>query len=301
MSQPAITFDTNRLLYPTQRRFNAAWLESTNGYVPVLPRVAAELTHHRFEFEPFDPDHFREDMAGAAKRLDHTRNQLTNDQVMAREADLWWGAQLAREPGAYRLVRLSPEQYERVSQLARAIPADYFPKTPAEDVPASNDMQIIAQALVTGHRFLLTGNMHSIQHERINDWTVKHQSAFGLPHADILKDQDAAMIRSHRSDKAVNDLTVIALAAAWPGDPNASRADVETSLRGFLKAMEGARLNDTATIIGDNWRRSRNPERLLQLARENLPARMRQAETEHPAYPGTRKRAIDRPMQGQDS
>ena len=66
-------------------------------------------------------------------QLDRTRNQLTNDQVKAREADLWWGAQLACEPSAYQLVRSSPEQYERISELSRAIPADCLPKTPIED------------------------------------------------------------------------------------------------------------------------------------------------------------------------
>ncbi|MCY4589622.1 MAG: hypothetical protein OXE86_03450 [Alphaproteobacteria bacterium] len=39
-----LALDTNRLTYPAQRRFNAAWHEMEGLQVRILPQVARELS-----------------------------------------------------------------------------------------------------------------------------------------------------------------------------------------------------------------------------------------------------------------
>ena len=47
----ATTVDTNRIMFPTQRRFNAAWREMSGERVRLLPHVAHEIMHRRMDTE----------------------------------------------------------------------------------------------------------------------------------------------------------------------------------------------------------------------------------------------------------
>ena len=282
----SLTFDTNRLLFPTQRRFNTAWMELQGERLRVLPHVARELTHFRFDFR--DAAATQEQLTDARERLDREQNQLTRKEHLLRAADLWWARALSDPASPYELVTLTAGQRERVEGLCAAFPPEYFPRTPREQVPEYGDAIIIAEALVTGQSLLLTGNMYSVLHHRINDWSERHQAFFELPTADVLRAQDQFMPEAFAGDAAAERLCGIALAAAWPDNPDAPMEVIEQQLRGALAAMHGARLGDTAICIAETWRLAPDPESIVRRVRARLPKRMRANEREHPAYPAAR-------------
>ena len=297
MSRPSarITFDAHRLLFPTQRRFNAAWMETRGGRVRILPRVLHELTHQRFDAT--DPEDLADQLQEAKARLRRSRSRLTPRERMQRQAAIWWLTETLAADSPYELVRLTADERERVHDICQAIPADYFPRTAPEEVPEDGNAILIAEALVSGETLLLTGNMHAILHHSVNEWSADNQERFGLPNSRGLHHQDHFMPRAFARDDAREQLCGIALAAAWPDDPQADIDAIERNLHGALKAMHrGAALTDTATCIAETWRTTAQPERILEDARRHLPQRMRASERRHPAHPanqGTVREAAD--------
>ena len=91
---PRVTFDANRVTHPTQRRFNAAWLERAGAKVRLLPRVAMELMHGRI-----DPSL---DLAGQTLTAEHelaiAANSGTHLEILLREFDIWWGPRTPKPP-----------------------------------------------------------------------------------------------------------------------------------------------------------------------------------------------------------
>lgn len=57
---------------------------------------------------------------------------------------------------------------------------------------------------------------------------------------------------------------------------------MDLALRGLVRAMVGARLEDTGTAIAHAWREAADPEALLASVRSRLPEKMRESERRHP-------------------
>ena len=276
-----ITVDTNRIMFPTQRKFNAAWREMSGDRLCLLPQVAREIMHHRI-----DPE-FLEDEAERAKvGLARVRNSATARELMLRQSDLWWAEQLLNDDSPYGLIPMSREQHERAEAICDNIDPRAFPRIRPEEVPTSSDTLIIAQALATGQQMLVTGNMRSIEHNDVNKWAERHAAVYEIEHPHVMHVQDETMARMYAGPEPKIELCAIALGAAWPGDPSASFDEVESALEGMLGAMEGARLGDTGTVIADTWLSAPDPNALLESVRRRLPEKMRACERSHPAYPG---------------
>lgn len=260
--------------------------------VRLLPEAVTELTHGRFDAT--DADGLPYQLEQARARLQHSHNRLTPHERLARRADIWWMSELLTDDTPYELIRLDADERERVHAVCQAMPAAYFPRTQPEQVPEYGDTVLIAQALVTGQRLLLTGNMHSVIHHAVNEWSADNQERFGFPETRILQTQDHIMPRAFARDDKREQLCAIALAAAWPDDPQADIDAIERNLHGALKAMHrGAALADTATCIAETWRTTAEPERILEDARRNLPERMRASERRHPAHPANQAAMLE--------
>ena len=274
-----VTVDVNRVMFPTQRRFNAAWREMSGDRVRLLPQVAREIMHHRL-----DPEFMEEEVERARTGLARVRNSATEREILLRESDLWWAEELLRDDGPYELIPMSREQHERAEAICDHIDPRAFPRIRPEEVPTHADTLVVAQALATGQQMLVTGNMRSIDHTDVNDWAAQHADRYGIEHPDVMQVQDEVMPRMYAGPEGKRELCAIGLGAAWPGMSDASLADVERALQGMLGAMEGARLGDTGAVIADTWRSVRDPETLLEEVRARLPENMRASERRHPAF-----------------
>lgn len=274
-----VTVDTNRIMFPTQRRFNAAWREMAGDRVRLLPQVAREIMHNRL-----DPEFIEEEVERARTGLERVRNSATEREILLRESDLWWAEELWRDDGPYELIPMSREQHERAEAICDRIDPRAFPRIRPEEVPTHADTLVIAQALATGQQMLVTGNMRSIDHAEVNDWAARHAHSYGIEHPEVMQVQDETMPRMYAGPEGKRELCAIGLGAAWPGAPDATLFEVEHAFDGMLGAMEGARLGDTGVAIADTWRSLPDPETLLEEVRVRLPERMRASERRHPAF-----------------
>ena len=273
----AITVDTNRIMFPTQRRFNAAWREMSGERLRLLPRVASEIMHRRIDTE-FLEDEVERAEAGLAR----VRNSATEKELLKRESDLWWAKELLRDDSPYELISLSREQRERAEEICEHIDPRPFTSLRPEEVPLHDDTMIIAQALVSGQQMLITGNMRSIEHDEINYWAERHAATFDIEYPDVLYVQDEIMPRMYAGTERKLELCAIGLGAAWPFNPGAGEKAVRRALKGMLGAMHGARLENTGICIESAWREAADPDALLESVRRRLPEKMRASERTHP-------------------
>lgn len=275
-----ITLDANRVIFPTQRRFNAAWQEMSGGKVRLLPQVASELTHHRL-----DLDHLEDQAHRARAALRRAENTATRRELLLRRSDLWWAEELLRDDGVYGLVSMTRHQHERANAICDAIDARAFPNVRRDEVPTHSDAIIIAQALATGQSMLITGNMRSIDHAAINDWASQNAGKFDLQQPDVLHVQDEVMPRLFASPQQRLELCAIGLAASWPEDVDATWEQVDAAFQRMLSVMPDALLDDTAAAIANAWMTVPEPEALLEATKSRLPHKMRASERRHPAMP----------------
>ena len=287
-----IALDTNRLLFPAQRRFNAAWHEMEGRQVHILPQVARELTGHLILAEDLETGRRR-----VSEDLQRAGNRGPRYLQMNRLSALWWADELLSPHSVYRLLTLTPEQEELADEVCRVIAPDAFPRILPDEVPENSDTRIIAQALVTGQRMLITSNMRSVLHHDVNHWAEENADRFGFPHPDILHVQDEVMPRLYAGSKGRRRLLEFALGAVWPPDNDAAVEVMGNALYGLTRRamMGGARLADTAAVIEESWETERNPQAVLEQVRSNLPARMMASEQRHPTWPGPRQ---DEPPEG---
>ena len=290
-----ISFDTNRLTHPAQRRFNAAWHEMEGSRIQLLPWVARELTGYLI---------LPENLGAGRQQVAEALLQVGNRGVWRfqreRLSALWWADELLSDDGLYRLLSLSPEQEELVGEVCRAIDPEAFPRLLPEDVPENSDTRIIAQALVTGRRMLITSNMRSVLHHDVNDWAERNAERFGFTSPHIMHVQDEVMPSLYPGLEGRRRLVEFAIGSVWPGgadgavytDADADAPEIEVveqALYGLTRrAMPGARLGETAIVIEESWERERDPEALIERVRANLPLRMMASERRHPAWPGDR-------------
>ncbi|MDD9980861.1 MAG: hypothetical protein OXU81_05810 [Gammaproteobacteria bacterium] len=185
-----VTLDANRLTHPTQRKFNAAWMERLGQPVQVLPEVALELMHRQIS-----PNlELEAQIEHAVRELQKAENVETNKELLIREFDLWWAREFASDDTPYELVQLDAPTRERAERIAENIAPDAFPRVAREDVPNHPDTVIIAQAIAAGHTMLITGNMNSVEHDVVNDWAAAQAHHYGAPQRHrILHVQDTVM------------------------------------------------------------------------------------------------------------
>lgn len=279
-----IALDTNRLTHPAQRRFNAAWHEMEGREVRILPQVARELTGHLILPEDLETGRQR-----ISEDLQRTGNRGPRYLQRNRLSALWWADELLSTDGLYCLLALTPEQEDLVDDVCREIDPDAFPRILPEDVPENSDTRIIAQALVTGQRMLITSNMRSVLHHDVNFWAANNADRFGFLHPDILHVQDEIMPLLYCGPEGRRKLLEFALGSVWPdGEPMIET--VEDALYGLTRRamMKGARLADTAAVIEESWERERDPQALLERVSSNLPKKMIASECRHPTWPGRR-------------
>jgi len=277
-----LTLDTNRLSHPTQRRFNVAWHEMEGQDVRLLPRVAAEAMNRLIL--PEDLETGRQRLVEDLERMGNRRSR--NWRTAVRFA-LWWADELLSPDSPYHLIEMTPEDEEVVDEVCLAIDPHAFPSVRKENLPNNSDTRIIAEALVTGQRMLITSNMRSVLHHDVNSWAERNAQVFGFRHPDILHVQDEVMPRIYSGNEGRRQLLAFALGAFWPerSDPTIER--IERALYGLTEAMaRGAQLRETATVIEETWKMEPDPGALLREVRDNLPERMFASERRHPTWAG---------------
>ncbi len=281
-----VAVDTNRLVRPTQRRFNAAWMECSDETLKILPQVAIELTHGKYladlEFS----------LEQARHALASIRNRGDQHTAFIVECDIWWLRELLRNDSPYALLELTPEEYEQSAEIRQAFPADAFPAARKHEVASDSDAVIVSQGIVKQQNLLITSDSNTIKVGRFNEWLQSKGNELGVRAAPILFVQDDIMPQLF-ADKE-HELLCIALAASWPHDRYAAIEIIRQQFDGQLKAMQGALLEKTARTINAAWRKVTDIEQLLSYVREAyFPHKTLASEARHPGSRVSKRGSIE--------
>jgi hypothetical protein len=267
-------FDTNRLAWPAPRRFYSTWRERARHRTRIMPTVAAEL------MKDLDLRLLSRSVYETTERLATTAMPEIDRFTLERQ--LWWANELLNPQSQYELVRLTPDQYRIATEVRTSISAACFPTVDRRDVPFSNDTLIVSEALATGHDVLITANMKSIDHEKVNQWIRRNHNAFQLKSAPLVHHAEEFFI-AHSTGPGDLELTKTVLAASWGPDPDAHPDDTDHDFQEFATTLADADLPETSNRALSTWERHPAKHELIEDVRSHLATRTRIAEAKLPA------------------
>ena len=192
---------------------------------------------------------------------------------LRRERQAWW-VQMWRSPHSpYRLHDLTDEQENMLEALLDAIPAECFPAVNDGTIPLHRDARIVCETAVLGGRMLLTTNMGTMKHERVNKWFETNAPKFGLPARPVVFRADAALSAELRRPGGLERGLQAAILATWTRHER-NRDEIVSDCLERLKRMyagTGGQLRATARLLHDGLKRHPDPDRIQFRARVEAP------------------------------
>ena len=276
-----ILLDTTELLRVMPRKLHAAWAELCGTKARMPPTVAAELapagvlqsrtTALSVAEELLQPD---------APALDAERRQQLERQA-------WWAAMWRDPESPYEKLELTAEQRELHTLLLANLPRECFPTANPLLLADNRDTQIVGETLALGGKMLLTSNMRTIDHIRLNDWAVDNGDRFGFKPEPVVFQADDQLVRWTRSLAAGERWIQAGMLASWPARDEASaeqviRATVENI--GTLVRTGGPLPNASARLLNE-LENHPNPLDLVKRTRHRFPSPTITTDRAHPSYP----------------
>ena len=276
-----ILLDTTELLRVMPRKLHAAWAELCGTKARMPPAVADELapvgvlqsmtTALSVAEELLQPD---------APALDDERRQQLERQA-------WW-ASMWRDPASpYEKLELTPEQRELHTMLLSNLPRECFPTANPLLLADNRDTQIVGETLALGGKMLLTSNMRTIDHIRLNEWAVDNGSRFGFKPEPVVFQADDQLVRWTRSPAARERWIQAGMIASWPVRDEASAVQVIRATVqhiGTLVRTGGPLPNASARLLNE-LENHPNPVDLVERTRRRFPSPTITTDRSHPSYP----------------
>ena len=267
---------------PTPRKLHTALAELEGRQAVVSPTVAAELARDG------DRPTLIDGISAAEYALKTKHDELSAEDRNGFERDAWW-AQVWRDPDSpYRLVKLTAEESLLAEEIAAAFDRSCFTAPIGAPLAEHHDARIVAEALATNAKLLLTSNMRSIKQTRVNDWAERWGEKLGFVPQRVVSDADATLLGWSRDPKREDRLLQAALVACWPAKADATAGEIVHSAALVLTAMGGeggGRLPATATKLAGRLREHPNREDLIRRTRLNLPSLTIETDRDHPTHP----------------
>ena len=163
-----VSLDANRLCRGTQRRFFSGFMESLGAEVHIAPTAAEEVVRQvRIAEDDYWSDQLDRHGAHRARMDSAQRGRI--QLAVQREAEAW--AQEMLSPNTHhgwRVHQFSPGQLVEVSAIRRSIPDTCFKRRHTD--ASRRDALIIAESAAAGFATIVTENVNSIVHARLNHW-----------------------------------------------------------------------------------------------------------------------------------
>lgn len=277
-------YDTTELFRNGPRKFHAAWAEVHDGHVNITPTVARELAPQAavpgWQTKVSEPERL---LARAASGED----QQSATTKLRRERQAWW-VQMWRSPHSpYRLHDVTEEHEDTLEALLNAIPAECFPAVNNATIPLHRDARIVCETAALGGRMLLTTNMGTMKHERVNNWFETNAPKFGLPARGVVFRADTALATELKRPGGLEKGLQAAMLATWTRYER-SRDEIVSDCLERLKQMytgTGGQLRATARLLHDGLKRHPDPNRIVLDIRLRLPSPAAESDYYHPTHP----------------
>lgn len=293
-----ILLDTSELLRPMPRKLHAAWAEIHGRKAAMPPTVAAELAPQGIPADAVDGGSIAEQLLKQAEPKAGSRRRLRLEQ------QAWW-ARMWRQPGSpYEVVELNDAQEELSAELAEQIDPRCFRNAKPGYVPEHRDTRIICESIALNAKMLLTSNMRSIDHNRVNEWTVANGERLGFTAEPVLYPADGTLVGWATRPGGLDRWLRAGLIGCWPESDDAPAEDVKKAAIAALTAMikgTGGRLQTAGRLLVNALREHPEPERLVERTRLLLPSPTVTTDREHPSYPARRQITTHREARRQTS
>ena len=283
-----VSLDANRLCRGTQRRFFSGFLESLGADVHIAPTAAGEVVSQvRIAEDDYWSDQLdRGNRQGA--HLDAAQRGRIQLAVQ-REAEAWARELLSPNTHhGWRVHQFSPGQLAEVSRIRRSIPDACFRRRHTD--ASARDALIIAESAAAGFATIVTENVNSIVHARLNHWLRERLAGTG-PHTQqpfaVLASDDfiQAWIEDQSDfDAACRHVANVVAGVSLPTRSRGLDAD-NRAVMGFIQNMArpGAEMRRTAQLTLSEFRSEYELSDRYREIRRNLPSLTRKIEDDRMA------------------
>ena len=257
----------------------------TGSPVQIVEQTATELAPL---VDPRAPGEGLKRLYAAYDALDAVRHQLVyrEDPRTGIQHRIWWTEELVRADGIYHTVLLNDEGDARYDELMDSFAtAEVLPGRTPDEVRRHPDAIATCQAAAIDRKIMVSPDQ-DFHANRVaaNAWAETEHHGGRLAQPMIVTRPE----RELEDWCAVEPITVLKalVASAWPNDPEAARPHVEERLNDVLDAMGRVDyLRPTAAFCRQLYIGHREPSRLIEDIRENLPVRTRAADAREPGQP----------------
>ena len=203
-------------------------------------------------------------------------SELTPARARGKAAVLaqGWRRALAHQHAYFSKIILSEDEMAQRERLIYSFPLNCFPVCDdSDDIPNHPDAIIVAEAAATGASLLLTRDVRTMDHFRINE-VVSHLTHRNEP---LIAHVDEALNEAHDTLEGEREFLTIALCSVSPPEPDQMPSyDVETT-RERLAAMtrairEGAGMTLTADRLMNLFDCDEDLGQLLTIAADRAAA-----------------------------
>ena len=271
--------DTSELLRPLPRKLHTAWAEIHGRKTAMSPTVAQELAPEGRRTRAFDG------VSAAERMLRQNDGTLTRREETRLKIQGWWARMWRDETSPYLLTELTSEQDRLAAEFARQIDPKCFPAARPGYVSDHRDTQIICESLALRATVLLTSNMRTIDHERVNEWAVANGDRLGFRPAPVVYQADATLLRWTDNAAGLERWLQAGLMACWPSRDDAPAVEVvEKTIDevGRMASGTGGRLRNAGSRLVEALRDHPDREGLVERTRALLPSATIESDRAHP-------------------
>lgn len=282
-----ILLDTTELLRMMPRKLHAAWAELSGTKARMPPTVGLELAPNGIQESRNRTLSVAEDLLrpGGPKLDDDRRKQL--------EQQAWWAAMWRDPHSPYEKMELSREQRQLHATLLTTIGRECFPTANPVLLADNRDTRIVCETISLGGKMLLTSNMRTIDHVRLNDWTVENGDRLGFKAEPVVFQADDVLVEWTRSHAGRERWIQAGLIASWPARDD---ADPDEVIRATLKNVgnlvcSGGPLPNASARLINELENHPDPVTLVERTRRRFPSPTVVTDRLHPTYPQAREPA----------
>ena len=271
--------DTSELLRPLPRKLHTAWAEIHERKTAMSPTVAQEFAPEGRRTRAFDG------VSAAERMLRQNDGTLTRRDETRLRIQGWWARMWRDETSPYLLAELTNEEDRLATELARQIDPKCFPAARPGYVSDHRDTQIICESLALRATVLLTSNMRTIDHERVNEWAVANGDRLGFRPAPVVYQADETLLRWTDNAAELERWLQAGLMACWPSRDDAPAVEVVNKTIGEVGRMAsgtGGRLRNAGVRLVETLRDHPDREGLVERTRALLPSAPIESDREHP-------------------
>ena len=263
---------------PPQRRFHMSAMDNGTRRVLILESVRAVLLRNVRASE-----RRRITQSVLRSRLNPSESRRVVSTVVDA-VETWLQDEFRRPESMLASRALTEERQTRKEELLLSLPYEFFPDR-GKPQNTEDDREMVAEAVVTGTRLLVSEDRSSIKQERLNEWLLANELVSGRGWIRTTRRMLEAVER-----EVCSDISYIWCLGAFLPDKESTQ-DVLRARRGIAALEKVAGMRYVAQRAKEYLEADPSPEKTIALVRARFPDRAR--DTEMRRVEATRQAAID--------